>query len=260
MALTTQQNGTTVGGLSNQARASWWNDFKDLLTGVMNDQSVALNYRPGSGTTPTLTLKGDGFGPLLKAFKPDNTTQAALLDSNGNLTILGNFTLSGSGGMTWNGTLGGANKAVLTMVPTDVSTKNWGLYYNVSDNSLSFFDATDSVTALRLFTTGNAAIAGTLTVGGSLVWTAANDGPASGMDADTVDGSHASAFALLSGATFTGAVSMGSTLAVTGNITLQSGKNAFYAATGVTGKFTAQTTAPTSPATGDLWLDTSTVL
>ena len=57
MALTAQQNGTTVGGNPNQIRASWFNDYKDLLTGAMNDQPVTLNYRPGSGTTPTLTLQ-----------------------------------------------------------------------------------------------------------------------------------------------------------------------------------------------------------
>ena len=61
--------------------------------------------------------------------------------------------------------------------------------------------------------------------------------------------------ALLTGATFTGSVNVS-----TGNLQL-GGNNVLYTATtGLTGKLTANTTAPASPATGDLWLDTSTVL
>jgi hypothetical protein len=40
---------------------------------------------------------------------------------------------------------------------------------------------------------------GALTYGGNTVWHAGNDGTGSGLDADTLDGSHASAFATLSG-------------------------------------------------------------
>lgn len=40
------------------------------------------------------------------------------------------------------------------------------------------------------------------------IWTSANDGSGSGMDADLLDGLHASAFARLSGAAFTGAISV----------------------------------------------------
>lgn len=47
---------------------------------------------------------------------------------------------------------------------------------------------------------------GTPTVGGASIWHAGNDGAGSGLDADLLDGNQASAFALLSGATFTGAV------------------------------------------------------
>jgi hypothetical protein len=45
-----------------------------------------------------------------------------------------------------------------------------------------------------------------LTVAGYKVWHAGNDGAASGLEADLLDGYHASAFALLSGASFTGTI------------------------------------------------------
>lgn len=49
---------------------------------------------------------------------------------------------------------------------------------------------------------------GVLSRQGYRVWDAGNDGSGSGMDADMLDGLHASAFARLSGAAFTGAISV----------------------------------------------------
>lgn len=85
MALTTKTDGL---GTANKFTHDWVDDYHDVLTGVMNDQPITLNYRPGSGTTPTLTLKGDGSGPLLKGFKTDNTTQAFAFGSGGDLTLV----------------------------------------------------------------------------------------------------------------------------------------------------------------------------
>ena len=45
MPLTVRVNGKFVGGSptpNNQVQASWWNDFRDLLTGVMTDQPVTI--------------------------------------------------------------------------------------------------------------------------------------------------------------------------------------------------------------------------
>ncbi len=47
---------------------------------------------------------------------------------------------------------------------------------------------------------------GQLLVAGATVWHGNNDGAGSGLDADLLDGNHASAFAFLTGATFTGTV------------------------------------------------------
>ena len=93
MPLTTKSDGLSA---PNLFTATWVNDFMNLLTGVMNDQATTLNYRPGAGATPVLSLKGDGFGPLLKGFKTDNTTLAFQVDSSGNLSLAGTLTVSGT--------------------------------------------------------------------------------------------------------------------------------------------------------------------
>lgn len=85
MPLTEKSDGLAE---ANRFTAPWVNDFFDLLTGIMNDQAVTLDYEPGSGTTPTLTLKGDGHGPLLKGLKTDGVTMAFQIDANGLLRVI----------------------------------------------------------------------------------------------------------------------------------------------------------------------------
>ena len=51
--------------------------------------------------------------------------------------------------------------------------------------------------------------AGSLLFGGSTVWHSGNDGAGSGLDADLLDGYHASSFLLKSGGTMTGALTLG---------------------------------------------------
>ncbi len=53
---------------------------------------------------------------------------------------------------------------------------------------------------------GSVVFYGGITSQGGTVWTANNDGSGSGLDADLLDGNHASAFAQLTGATFTGTI------------------------------------------------------
>jgi hypothetical protein len=57
--------------------------------------------------------------------------------------------------------------------------------------------------------TGTLAVSGLISRAGSTVWDAANDGSGSGMDADLLDGQHASAFALLTDATRAGSNAYG---------------------------------------------------
>jgi hypothetical protein len=63
----------------------------------------------------------------------------------------------------------------------------------------------------------NAPNGGTVTISGSTAWHAGNDGSGSGLDADLLDGQHASSFVSTSGATFTGLlVTRGNSAAFTG--------------------------------------------
>jgi len=55
-------------------------------------------------------------------------------------------------------------------------------------------------------------VSGTLQVNGEVIWHTGNDGPSSGLDADTVDGVQAASFALLSGANFSGRITAGNVI------------------------------------------------
>lgn len=55
MALTVRGDGT---GSAFLVQSAWWNDYHDLLTGAMTDQSVFLKYTPGGSTgLPTLKVQ-----------------------------------------------------------------------------------------------------------------------------------------------------------------------------------------------------------
>lgn len=62
------------------------------------------------------------------------------------------------------------------------------------------------VGATGLAVLGTLSASDTITHNGAVVWDAGNDGPGSGLDADTLDGIEGAALAKLAGATFTGAV------------------------------------------------------
>lgn len=61
MSLRTIINGNAPG---NDIDASWWNDYKDLLTGVMDDTPVTLAYSSSGGTTLTI-VDGSSTGSAL---------------------------------------------------------------------------------------------------------------------------------------------------------------------------------------------------
>lgn len=81
------------------------------------------------------------------------------------VTIANNLTVKGQGNaFVWTGTLGGSNRRVLSLTPTDTGTKSWGLYYG-TNNALAFYNSTDATTPLTLNADGSVAIGGALTVG-----------------------------------------------------------------------------------------------
>ena len=85
-------------------------------------------------------------------------------------------------------------------VPTIAQLAAWELAVNVTDGKLYLKKATGGVESIIDVTSA------ALTDAQIFAKVTAHDGAGSGLDADLLDGSHASAFALLSGATFTGTV------------------------------------------------------
>lgn len=91
MPLKVRYDGSFVGGQPNNATASWWNDFHDLLTGVMTDQPVTLgNTFSVTGNTwlSPQTSHGATF-PALTVGIGDNDTGINWI-GDGHLQVLAN--------------------------------------------------------------------------------------------------------------------------------------------------------------------------
>lgn len=123
----------------------------------------------------------------------DNTTPA----SAGNMNhieggVAGAYPKDGSDPMTAAATvtqtLAAADKVYADFTATD--GKRYQIIERNSDKALVFKNLTDGALLLEL---GPAA--GTITANGQKVWTAANDGAGSGLDADTLDGISSANFA-----------------------------------------------------------------
>ena len=171
MALRTISNGALAG-------VADVNDYKNLLTGVMTDQPVEFNYRPGAGTTPTLLLDGDGHGPLIKGLKTDHTTQAFQIDASGNLTIAGGATIAGAlAGVTTLAASGAVTLSSTLAVTTSITRGGNTVWDAGNDGSGSGLDAdkVDGFEAAAL-----AKLAGATFTGGISGTTAAFSGAVSG--------------------------------------------------------------------------------
>lgn len=119
---------------------------------------------------------------------------------NGNVGL----TQAGSPVLTLETTANSAQQANLVMVGASTDT-------SITIAQLDFFNnlAGGAVNAAQVLVDGDGDInvsIGRLKVADALVWHANNDGTGTGLDADLLDGNHASAFAFLTGATFTGGV------------------------------------------------------
>lgn len=128
------------------------NQYYNVLTGVTTDQPISLKYTPGSGTTPTLKLDGDGHGPLIKGLKTDHSTTAFSIDSSGNLTLAGTLTIVGAmtgvTNITMAGALTGVTNAVMSGYVQAAS------YRGPSNAAASFYvydNALGTVRAIRIF-------------------------------------------------------------------------------------------------------------
>jgi hypothetical protein len=145
------QTTRTDGSAQGTINATWYNDFMQALTGVMNDQPILLYYQPSAGSNPpVLKLRSNGNADLLW-FMNSSGTEVAKFASNGIFTTTNQI--------SWNGTLSGSNQIVMKISPTDASTDTWELYYNTSNN-LSIYNATTSLEALQIDPSGNVTAGG----------------------------------------------------------------------------------------------------
>ncbi len=139
-----------------------------MLSGTASGLTLAGNLTL-TGTTLTAGNKGNiVFSTDAGGDVSINTGASGLVYLNGTKAYVdsgGYFTTSGM--FKWVGTLAGSASTVLRMLPTDTGAKQWGLYYN-TDNSLSFYNNTDSITAMKLDATGNMTLNGSIHSSGLL--------------------------------------------------------------------------------------------
>ena len=186
-----RRNGTTIYGPTSYT--GWANQpFYESETGAW--------MGGGYGITIDMSL-ADAAPP-----SGDNTYSAIITRTGGNYNapVLKTFSASEP--------LVGADGAV-----------DWSKVYN-TPTTLAGYGITDAASASHnhdgvYAKLSGADFTGTLTVSGSTVWHAGNDGSGSGLDADLLDGYHASSFAKLTGADFTG------TLTVSGNTVWHAGND-----------------------------------
>jgi len=178
-------------------------DANDIITG--DNRSLSFGT-PGAGSTTGARFlsiegnsdtSGEGSGRIF--FAEHNSTTASMDNYGFSIGYRGGDTsIVGASGNTWTGL-------------SAIGNGEWGMWGH--DNS-----ATGSLIAHGP-RSGSYADFTNLLISGNQVWHAGNDGAGSGLDADLLDGNEATAFALLSGATFTGAVS-GTSLTLSGDLTV----------------------------------------
>jgi hypothetical protein len=202
-------NNSSANPLELQRNSQVGIEFNDTSTGSRYLGVTSGNLRYGSNldhSTNSLvwTSGNDGSGSGLDADTVDGIQASSFLRSDAADTFSGKLTYTGSndglevGGIRGTG-LGSQSGDYIHMYERVHigSPSGWG-----SGNAPSFGLSTHGGAEFNIGSVSGAPF----TFGGNTVWHAGNDGSGSGLDADTVDGSHASAFALKTGATFTGKV------------------------------------------------------
>jgi hypothetical protein len=110
-------------------------------------------------------------------------------------TMTGNLTFTDDGeGVVWSRNTDGASIRFYNTADGDTNSR---LEFNISDNGNEYFIFTDTTGVTRtelLKILPNGTNATAMTFKGNTVWHAGNDGALSGLDADTLDGFHASNF------------------------------------------------------------------
>ena len=187
------------------AGAPAWTTLSSSDVGLGNVENTALSTWAGSanittvGTISSGTWQGTAIGDT---YISSAATWNAAIQPSDTPTLTGNWYWDGNAataiatlqnspslnlqGYWWNPAAGGSSEIVaasIQLVPTTQSTTGYEVRVVMDHETLNIKDS------------GTIAWTGsTITAGGNTVWHAGNDGASSGLDADLLDGSHASAF------------------------------------------------------------------
>ena len=170
--------------------------------GTISNTSGALQWQ---GNT-VFHSGNDGSGSGLDADTLDGVNSGSFLRSDATDSFTGTITNSGE----LHSFAGAVSAANLQKTRFARSTSQFMSFYGDAGGnrmvSVSSSNNPKPNIGFGYSVDGGATLASSYTLNGSsgTIWHTGNDGSGSGLDADTLDGSHASAFALKSGATFTG--------------------------------------------------------
>jgi hypothetical protein len=196
---------TIGGGYSNNAGGN----YSTIGGGYDNTASGAYAAIPGGAWNLASGIYSFAAGKHAQAVTTGSFVWADSQDTDFASTAANQFAVRANGGAlfelgTGNFTIHGGTRGI------DLTGTDYGLYA-LSSGTAAVFGTTTAPTGVggyfsnsaggsALYAGGNTSIAGALTLTGPLnggtPWTSANDGSASTLDADLLDGQHASAFAL----------------------------------------------------------------
>lgn len=219
------KSGTTIGGstawhASNDGSGSGLD--ADLLDGQQGsyytgytDTAIANLVASAPGTLDTLN-------ELAAALGDDPNFATTVTNSIATKLPLAGGTMTGHITMGTNAIYGASTSYALDFNSTDITMSSVGdiwLYADSNDNETTrYINLAAGQNTLRVYG-GAGSQTDSITYNGNKVWHAGNDGSGSGLDADLLDGNHASAFALsghthsylpLTGGTLTGDLIMSS--------------------------------------------------
>lgn len=192
---------TTQGGSSNAYTITSGESLSAYTKGLR------FLWKPNADPTGAVTLNVDGIGAK-KVYLPNGTQAGSgTLDADSMYDVVYDTALdSAAGGFKIVGFPDASvSGSVYKPGGTDVALADGGTGASLADpnaDRILFWD--DSAGAMTwLAPSTGLTISGTNLTVDSTVWTSANDGAGSGLDADTLDGVEASSFALLASPTFT---------------------------------------------------------
>jgi hypothetical protein len=231
-------NGATVGPLAAASGAATWGSITGTLSS-QTDLSNALNAKISAiASTDHAIVRFDGVAGAVQ-------DSPAYLDDDGSIIASWFHAYNGGGGQNYkvgdDAWIGDINIAsTIRVMGTSVPANGYIVFGNSNSTAL-----------------GRAGT-GALTYGGNTVWHAGNDGAGTGLDADLLDGNHASYFAPLSSPALTGTPTIsGNTIWHAGNDGSTSGLDADLL-DGNEGSYYAPNNNPTF--TGTVTLPASTTL